>query len=149
MNRANLPSFWTILAPLTVAASGMATYALIALLRPLLVRVALVRPNARSSHTMPTPQGGGIAVVLSTIVLAGAVASFAAAGEHTRELALVLGAAALLAIIGAMDDVWSMPPAPRLLVQVLAVLIAVVAMPAELRVVPLLPWWIERALVVI
>ena len=35
---------------------------LIILLRPWLQRYALARPNARSSHNTPTPQGGGIAV---------------------------------------------------------------------------------------
>ncbi len=33
-----------------------------AAIRPLLLRVALARPNARSSHRIPTPQGAGIAV---------------------------------------------------------------------------------------
>ena len=33
------------------------TAALILLLFPLLRRYALARPNARSSHTIPTPQG--------------------------------------------------------------------------------------------
>ena len=36
---------------------------LIVLLRPLLQRYALARPNARSSHVVPTPQGAGIAVI--------------------------------------------------------------------------------------
>ena len=43
---------------------------LILMLRPLLERYALARPNARSSHTTPTPQGGGIAVVAATIATA-------------------------------------------------------------------------------
>ena len=43
------------------------TMLLILLLRPLLRRYALARPNARSSHREPTPQGGGIAVIGATI----------------------------------------------------------------------------------
>src|SRR5688572_22689787 len=93
MNRANLSSLWTILAPLTVAAAGIATYVLIMLLRPLLTRLALVRPNARSSHTIPTPQGAGIAVVVTTIVTTALAASLTTTGEHAGELAAVLGAA--------------------------------------------------------
>jgi UDP-N-acetylmuramyl pentapeptide phosphotransferase/UDP-N-acetylglucosamine-1-phosphate transferase len=149
MNRANFSSLWTILAPLIVVAAGVTTYGLIVLLRPLLVQLALVRPNARSSHTKPTPQGGGIAVVAATIAVTLLVASFALAGEDKSELVVVLGAAALLAVIGAVDDVRSIPAVSRLIVQVLAVVLVVVAVPAELRVVPLLPWWIERALVVL
>jgi UDP-N-acetylmuramyl pentapeptide phosphotransferase/UDP-N-acetylglucosamine-1-phosphate transferase len=145
----NPRAFWTILAPLTVAAAAVATYGLIAVLHPLLRRLALVRPNARSSHTTPTPQGGGIAVVLATIVIAMLAAGLATAGAQTRELAVVFGAAALLAVIGGVDDVRSMPATPRLIVQVLAVAVVVVAVPAELRVFPLLPFWIERALAVL
>ena len=39
-------------------------------LRPLLVRYALARPNARSSHKIPTPQGAGIAVIAATVIVA-------------------------------------------------------------------------------
>jgi len=31
-------------------------------IRPLMLRHALAKPNARSSHRIPTPQGAGIAV---------------------------------------------------------------------------------------
>jgi UDP-N-acetylmuramyl pentapeptide phosphotransferase/UDP-N-acetylglucosamine-1-phosphate transferase len=41
------------------------------------------------------------------------------------------------------------PVLPRLLLQALAVAIAVAALPADLRIVPVLPWWIERALLVL
>ncbi len=40
---------------------------LIVALMPMLQRYALARPNARSSHVVPTPQGGGIAVVAATL----------------------------------------------------------------------------------
>jgi UDP-N-acetylmuramyl pentapeptide phosphotransferase/UDP-N-acetylglucosamine-1-phosphate transferase len=65
------------------------------------------------------------------------------------ELALVLAAATLLAAVGGIDDVWSVAAGPRLVMQVLAVVVVVAAVPAELRVVPPLPWWIERMLVVV
>ena len=51
----------------TVAIAALLSALLIVLLRPILVRYALARPNVRSSHTTPTPQGGGIAVVAATI----------------------------------------------------------------------------------
>ena len=59
---------------------------LIVLLRPLLVRYALARPNARSSHAVPTPQGGGIAVVAATLLVAalGLALPAAAAGDAAR-----------------------------------------------------------------
>ncbi|MBK3425864.1 glycosyl transferase, partial [Methylobacterium sp. IIF4SW-B5] len=51
--------------PLAAALSA----GLIAVLRPLLLRYALARPNARSSHRVPTPQGGGIAVVAAALAV--------------------------------------------------------------------------------
>jgi len=41
------------------------------MLHPLLQRYALSRPNARSSHIAPTPQGGGIAVIAATAIAGG------------------------------------------------------------------------------
>jgi UDP-N-acetylmuramyl pentapeptide phosphotransferase/UDP-N-acetylglucosamine-1-phosphate transferase len=149
MNHASLPDFWAVLAPLTVAAAMAATYALTVLLRPLLLRVALVHPNTRSSHKTPTPEGGGIAVAIVTIVVTVLVASFVATDAQMKELSTVLGAAALLAMVGSIDDVWSIPAVPRLLVQALAVAAVTAVFPAELRIFPLLPFWFERALVVL
>jgi UDP-N-acetylmuramyl pentapeptide phosphotransferase/UDP-N-acetylglucosamine-1-phosphate transferase len=145
----NSLSFWTILAPLTVAAAGVTTYVLLILLRPLLLRLALVRPNARSLHTTPTPQGGGLAVVIVALAAATLAAGLTGAGMVMSELAVVFGAALLLAVVGGMDDVWVMPAMPRLLVQVLAVAAVIIAIPTELRIFPLLPFWIERILVVL
>ena len=54
-----------ILAPAALAAFLLSLILIVAL-RPWLVRRALARPNARSSHRVPTPQGGGIAVVIAT-----------------------------------------------------------------------------------
>ena len=38
-------------------------------IRPLMMRIALARPNARSSHRIPTPQGAGIAVIAATLIV--------------------------------------------------------------------------------
>ena len=40
---------------------------LITLLRPLLLRHVMAKPNRRSSHKEPTPQGGGIAVIAAVV----------------------------------------------------------------------------------
>ncbi len=48
--------------------SAALTVVLILLLKPLLIRYALARPNARSSHSKPTPQGGGIAVLATALI---------------------------------------------------------------------------------
>ena len=46
--------------------SGVLTWAI----RPLMMRIALAKPNARSSHRIPTPQGAGIAVIAATLAAA-------------------------------------------------------------------------------
>jgi UDP-N-acetylmuramyl pentapeptide phosphotransferase/UDP-N-acetylglucosamine-1-phosphate transferase len=139
---------WGFLAPLVVAAAAVLCAALIVLLLPALRRHALARPNARSSHSMPTPQGGGIAVVVATAAVAFAAVGWALRSDEVH-LAWVLGAAVLVAGVGAIDDVRAMPVAPRLLLQALAVGAVIAALPADLRIVPALPWWIERALLVV
>ena len=129
----------------TIAAAAVTT-GLIVLLYPLLQRYALARPNVRSSHRVPTPQGGGIAVLAAVIGVVAATAwlspqSFA----DPLRLAVVCAAAAALALVGAVDDIRPIDPGPRLLLQALAVAAVIAALPLDLRVVPALPWWIERA----
>ncbi|HEY4820929.1 MAG TPA: glycosyl transferase, partial [Xanthobacteraceae bacterium] len=88
---------------------------LILLLKPALARYALARPNARSSHKIPTPQGGGIAVVAATLagVLAGgALASIAP--DMLLALWPLAAAVVLLAAVGAGDDIFHIPVGPRL-----------------------------------
>jgi UDP-N-acetylmuramyl pentapeptide phosphotransferase/UDP-N-acetylglucosamine-1-phosphate transferase len=127
-------------------AAALASAALIVLLHPLFVRYTLARPNARSSHAVPTPQGGGgavVAAVIVTLVYAGTLGA-----DERAALAdlMPLGAGVvLLTVIGAIDDMLAVPVPPRLALQAIAVIIVVAAMPAELRVAPALPLLIERA----
>jgi UDP-N-acetylmuramyl pentapeptide phosphotransferase/UDP-N-acetylglucosamine-1-phosphate transferase len=130
----------------TLIAAAILSAVLIFLLLPLLRRHALAQPNARSSHREPTPQGGGIAVVAATIVVtlgcAGVLGD--ASSAAAIEVFTVLAASALIAVVGGIDDVRPMPVAPRLLLQMLAIGIAIAAMPTDLRIAPLMPWWAER-----
>jgi UDP-N-acetylmuramyl pentapeptide phosphotransferase/UDP-N-acetylglucosamine-1-phosphate transferase len=121
--------------------------ALIIVLRPWLAQRALARPNARSSHHSPTAQGGGIAVVIATFAIAWAAIALLpsfAQNQNGQFLAVTL-AAALLAVVGAIDDMRTLPEAPRLALQFVAVGTAIAALPNELQVLPLVPWWLERA----
>ncbi len=135
---------------LIVAAAAAVSAAIILALLPLLQRYTLAHPNARSSHRTPTPQGGGIAVIAATIAIAGgALALWREPSFDPGTLGMVLAAAALIAIVGGWDDVRSIGVVPRLLLQTLAVGIVIASLPPELRVVPPLPWWIERALLLL
>ena len=134
----------------TVAIAALLSALLIVLLRPVLVRYALARPNVRSSHTIPTPQGGGIAVVAATI------GGFFAAAHFSPGVSLLADRCSPRSPRSFWSPVWAprttsarLPWCPRLLLQALAVVLVIYALPDELRVAPFLPWWIERVLLVI
>jgi UDP-N-acetylmuramyl pentapeptide phosphotransferase/UDP-N-acetylglucosamine-1-phosphate transferase len=135
-----------VLGPVTLLALVL-SLALMVLLQPWLARYAMARPNARSSHRQPTPQGGGISVVVATFVVAwGAVATSPAMLQDEGGQFLALTAtAALLAVVGAMDDLRSLSAGIRLAVQCIAVGALIAALPNQLRILPQLPWWLERA----
>jgi len=136
---------------LVLLAAAAVTAVLIVLLQPVLQRYALARPNARSSHSTPTPQGGGIAVMLAAIAALAGVALLApnTLTEPWR-LAIVFAAAGALAIVGATDDIRPLEAWPRLALQAIAVVVVLaLALPADLRVLPMLPWWVERVLMTI
>jgi UDP-N-acetylmuramyl pentapeptide phosphotransferase/UDP-N-acetylglucosamine-1-phosphate transferase len=120
------------------------SFVLIVLLRPLLRRYALARPNARSSHREPTPQGGGIAVIAATIVAGLAITGMIGELKVSIEILSVLAAAVLIALLGGIDDLRPMPVVPRLLFQMLAIVLVIAAMPEEARLAPWLPYWAER-----
>lgn len=118
---------------------------LIILLRPLLQRYALARPNGRSSHIVPTPQGAGIAVIAATILVA---CIYQVAAGEPIPLAL-FGATIFIALVGFVDDVTTIAVLPRLLLQAAAVACVVFSAPAELRIVPIVPLGLERALLLV
>lgn len=129
-----------------IGASAALSALLLRGLEPLLARYALARPNARSSHRRPTPQGGGIAVIAATVLVwLGAAVCLPQAVAEPARMAALLGASVALAGLGAVDDIRPLPVWPRLLLQAAIVLVALAALP-PLRVVPWLPAWSERAL---
>jgi len=84
--------------------AGMASFALTGLLRRYALKKSLLDiPNARSSHSVPTPRGGGVAIVL--VVLIGSSLLFRWWDFlPSMELWVVLGAGGLVALVGWMDD---------------------------------------------
>jgi UDP-N-acetylmuramyl pentapeptide phosphotransferase/UDP-N-acetylglucosamine-1-phosphate transferase len=132
---------------LIVAAAAALSAVIIMPLRPWLRRYALAHPNARSSHREPTPQGGGIAVTVAVIVVLAAAAALGR--SDPAPLGPVFVAVLFIALVGAADDIWTIGVAPRLLLQTLATALMVASLPAELHVLPMLPWWIERAVVLL
>ncbi|MDU8361878.1 glycosyltransferase family 4 protein [Pseudomonas syringae group sp. J309-1] len=90
-------SFWWV--PAIVLLSAGLTWVL---RRYALARSLMDIPNARSSHSLPTPRGGGVAIVLS-FLLALLVMQFETPGAWHAPLALS-GAGLVVAILGFLDD---------------------------------------------
>lgn len=91
-------SEWWIAPPVILASflmtEGLRRYAL--------AKSIIDVPNARSSHAVPTPRGGGVAIVVSFLL---ALMALGAMGLLTLPLVLGLaGSGGLIAIIGFMDD---------------------------------------------
>jgi UDP-N-acetylmuramyl pentapeptide phosphotransferase/UDP-N-acetylglucosamine-1-phosphate transferase len=117
--------------------------------QPLFRAYATARPNARSSHKAPVPQGGGAPVMLG----AGMAAMMAVVTGATGG-AIWLGAVAvailMLAATGALDDIRPMPVIPRLAMQFGAVALIVFAAPLGWRIFGGgFPWPLERLLLVL
>lgn len=76
-------------------------------------RRILDHPNERSSHTIPTPRGGGLGIVV--LVLGVGLLFFIDAGWNRRWI--YLAGAAIIAGLGWRDDLHSLSPAFRFAVQ--------------------------------
>lgn len=135
------------LAPLLAVplAAGLSAV-LIVVLKPALRRYALARPNARSSHAVPTPQGGGIAIIAGTLA-AGGIALALALDTLPREAAVLALATLALALVGGIDDVRPLRPSLRFAVQAAAVTAVILA--AGGRLAPALPLPVERGLEIV
>lgn len=135
---------------LIALAAGLA-FVLCLALRPLMMRYALARPNARSSHRTPTPQGGGIAVLAGAFLALGLALAFIPMDASGQQgLVLVMVASGLLAMVGAWDDIRPLSPALRLPLQFLCVGIVVFYAAPDVRLLPeMLPLWAERGLALI
>jgi len=138
-----MTAMWAVRDIATAAFSAVLCAGLIVLLRPALRRYALAKPNARSSHHEPTPQGGGIAVIAATIAATG-LGIFGLGASIAPPPATVLAAVVLIACVGAADDIRPLEVIPRLLLQALAIAAVIYALPDALRPLPFLPWWLER-----
>lgn len=130
------------------AAAAVLAAVLCVALRPLLLRYALARPNARSSHKIPTPQGGGIAVLAGAFLALGAALWLAPVEGEAIGPVLVLAVAVTgLGTVGAWDDIRPLPASVRLVLQAVCVGFVLLRAAPELRLFPeLLPLPVERAL---
>lgn len=117
-------------------------------IRPWLLRYALARPNARSSHLIPTPQGAGIAVTAATLLVTGTVSAYVTIAPLNIPLIIFI-ASLFIAMVGFADDVRSIPVLPRLLLQAAAIVAILSTVPSDLRIALTFPLWIERGLLLL
>jgi glycosyltransferase WbpL len=80
-------------------------------------------PNERSSHAVPTPRGGGLAIVIASILAVGLLTLVRIIPLHLS--VALCGGGVAVAAIGLLDDRGPMPVGVRLLVHFLAAIWAV------------------------
>jgi UDP-N-acetylmuramyl pentapeptide phosphotransferase/UDP-N-acetylglucosamine-1-phosphate transferase len=147
---------------LALLVAAVLTIFLIFLLTPVLVRYAMARPNARSSHKLPTPQGGGIAILAAVLIVVTVGVFFTpwspwcCGGRGFRGLVsfifqgsitIVLASAVTLAMVGVFDDIHPLPALPRLALQFLAVMFVVGS--TDIRLFPdFMPSWLETTILI-
>ena len=108
---------WLTLLAATAVGSALIT----ALLRQYAVHSGLIdHPNARSSHSIPTPRGGGLAIVVTSI--AALALLYALQLLPLRVFAALAGGGLAVAIVGFIDDRRALPARVRLAVHVCAAL---------------------------
>lgn len=78
-------------------------------------------PNERSSHSHPTPRGGGVAIVISWYT---GITILFLSESLSPEIYFALLSGILLAIISLVDDIISIKPGIRLLIQFLSAALA-------------------------
>ena len=135
---------------LTVAVVALASFLLsVAGTRVVLAwlhhRQILDHPNERSSHSLPTPRGGGLAVtpvVVGMLILTNFV---------VQGFAAILAAGALvLMAVSWLDDRKGLAPLPRFALQAAVITATLLAMPAQALVFQgLLPLWADQVATII
>lgn len=99
------------------------------LLRRYALNHLLDQPNHRSSHQVPTPRGGGMAIVATFLLAAPLFVALMPLhyGISHGSFALIWTAALAIALVGFIDDHISLKPRTRLIVQSMAAALVVSA----------------------
>lgn len=79
---------------------------------------AVDRPNERSSHSVPTPRGGGVAIVISSLVAIGVLTASGIVAMHL--FLAIAGGGAAVALVGFVDDYRTLSARTRLVVHLIA-----------------------------
>lgn len=143
-----LVALWVIIG-IPILAAALCAGTLVMLL-PWLKSCALAEPVERSLHREPTPQGGGLGVVLATLLAAWLASGVSGLLPGVLVvLSALTGAVVLLTLVGLLDDMRGLSPALRLLVQCLAVGLLVLMLPTDMRLISALPLPLERGCILL
>ena len=134
-----MPSFPTS-AAFAIFSAGVCSWLLLAALIPQLRRRLLDQPNARSSHSQPTPRGGGVAFVLVACVTS-VLAWLISVSSASTQLPLIAAPllALPLAVVGFLDDRHNLPASWRYGVQLATAFLVILVSPLVALSVGLLP----------
>lgn len=137
------------LAALVVAVAALVAASTIPVLMPWLKEIALAKVTERSSHKIPTPQGGGLAVLIGLLI-----ALAMAWGLGVKAVSLPVAASLVgIAALGFIDDIHALPASRRIIAQALFLLIPFLAMaqvpPGLIALSPLFASPVLKVLVVI
>ncbi len=125
-----IPSQSIIAQMSTTALGAVLSWGAIWLALPLLRRMALAQPVARSSHRIPTPQGAGMAIVLAAALCLAILAfSHAITAGWNGHVALLALALLTMAIVGGADDVQGLSVRIRLAAQAASAAAVVASLP--------------------
>ena len=86
-------------------------------------RVLIDIPNERSSHSQPKPRGGGIMIVLITLI--GVLGLLLIGPARSMSLLTFLICGGIIAFVGWIDDMRSLSTTLRLAIQVLCALVSI------------------------
>ena len=127
---------------LTLLAALVGAWLLTGLVRQLAIKAQILdHPNARSSHSVPTPRGGGVAIVFS--FLAACAAAFFLGWVPGSVITLFLLAGIMVALVGFVDDRNPLPARWRFLAHIAASVTCVVALGVYLPPVPMFGWQVD------
>ncbi len=84
-------------------------------------------PNVRSSHTRPTPRGGGLGIVIAVLIGTWGLCVFRISSIPFGEIAALSLAGVLVALGGWFDDIRPLPYRVRLVVQVISAALVLAA----------------------
>ncbi len=111
-----------IFIPIILVALFILSFTLTYVFRKVAIKKSIMDiPNERSSHTIPTPRGGGLAIVVSWFI--GLIILYIS-GEIETKLFYALFSVIPLVIIGLMDDIFSLSPIIRFSIQMFTAALA-------------------------